>query len=413
MEKYTLNNGIKTIVKINKNTPRVAVVMYAKLNKDEPKAGLYYLMAQMFYHGTKTKTAEELATLLDENAIDINIEKKADYIRFKIQCLNEDINTALNIFEDMIENSTFNDYKKEITKIKGEFTSDLDSAKIQAQDDYYRTIFKNHPYGIGRKEIIEGLDSINKEDLMKHLDEIKYKSQKNISVAGSIDGNEIIELLNKHLKNLKCEDMKDEREKIIPIKENRLSIIKKEDANQAQIFQVWKVKNIYSDEYPAIILLNTILGSSGLSSRLFLELREKQGLAYTVRSAYEPLDLCGNFFVYIGTEPKNIRTSLDGFAKEIKKIMTEIITDEELENAKNNAIGKRQFYQETNLLEASLKGYYEFLGLGYEFEDKLINNIKSVTKEMIMETAVKCFNTPHALSILAPEKFINRAELNC
>ncbi len=413
MEKYTLDNGIKTIVKINKNTPRTAVVMYAKLNKDEPKAGLYYLMTQLFFQGTKTKTAEELATLLDENAIDISIEKKADYIRFKIQCLNEDINTALNIFEDMIENSTFDDYKKEITKIKGEFISDLDSAKIQAQDDYYRTIFQNHPYGIGRKEIIEALDNINKEDLIQYHNEIIYKSQKNIAVAGDIEGKKIIELLNIHLKNLKCENLKDEREKIIPIEKNRISTTAKEDANQAQIFQGWQVGNIFSEEYPAIILLNTILGSSGLSSRLFLELREKQGLAYTVRSAYEPLNLCGNFFVYIGTEPKNIRTSLDGFKKEIKKIMTEIITDEELENAKNNAIGKRQFYQETNLLEASLKGYYEFLGLGFEFEDKLIENIKSVTKEMIINTAKKCFDTPYSLSILAPEKFIKQAELDC
>ena len=90
--------------------------------------------------------------------------------------------------------------------------------------------------------------------------------------------------------------------------------------------------------------------------------------------------------------------------------MTEIITDEELENAKNNAIGKRQFYQETNLLEATLKGYYEFLGLGFEFEDKLIENIKTVTKEMIINTAKKCFDT---LSILAPKKFIEQAELNC
>ena len=60
--------------------------------------------------------------------------------------------------------------------------------------------------------------------------------------------------------------------------------------------------------------------------------------------------------------------------------MTEIISEEELENAKNNAIGKRQFYTETNILESSLMGYYEFLNLGYDFEEKLINSIKTTTK---------------------------------
>ena len=157
--------------------------------------------------------------------------------------------------------------------------------------------------------------------------------------------------------------------------------------------------------------MNTILGSSGLSSRLFLELREKQGLAYTVRSVFEPYMLSGNFFVYIGTEPKNIKTSLEGFKKEIDKIMTELISDEELETAKNNAIGKRQFYQEVNMLEASLKGYYEFIGLGFDFEEKIKQMIKSVTKEQLLEVAKKYFSTPNALCVLAPKKYLEEAGL--
>lgn len=411
MERYTLKNGIKTLIKKNNNTPRTAVVLYAKLNNDEPKAGMYYLMTQLLFQGTKTKTSEQLANELDENAIDLSIEKKADYIRFKLLCLNEDINQALEILQDVIENSTFNEFEKEITKIKGEFESDLDSAKIQAQDNYYRTIFKNHPYGIGRKEILEQINKITKEDLLKAYEEIKYSSQKNISVAGDIDKEIIIPLLENHLGNLKVAENQDTRKQVEPLNENLISVIEKEDANQAQIFKGWRFPSVYSDDYATIILLNTILGSSGLSSRLFLELREKQGLAYTVRSVYEPYVLNGHFFVYIATEPKNIKTSLNGFEKEINKIMTEIISETELEDAKNNAIGKRQFYRETNLLEASLNGYYEFLGLGYDFEEKLINSIKAVTKEQIIETAAKYFAKNNALCVLAPKKYLLEADL--
>ena len=411
MEKYTLKNGIKTIIKRNNNTPKCAVVMYAKINKDEDKAGTYYVMTQLLFQGTKSKNAEQLASLLDENAIDMTFEKKADYIRFKIQCLNEDISIALEIFEDIIENSTFDEYEKEITKIKGEFEADLDSAKIQAQDNYYRTIFKGHPYATGRNEVLSQIDSINKEDITKTWDEIKYNSQKNIAVVGDIEPSIISNLLEKHFGKLSINEQKIQRQEVPVLTKNTVAVIEKEDANQAQIFQGWQVPSIYSDEYATIILLNTILGSSGLSSRLFLELREKQGLAYTVRSVFEPYLLCGNFFVYIATEPKNIKTSISGFDKEMKKIMTEIISDKELEDAKNNAIGKRQFYQETNILEATLKGYYEFLGLGYEFEEKLINNIKSVTKETIIKTAENCFSTPNALCVLAPKKYLKEADL--
>ncbi len=410
MEKYTLKNGIKTIIKKNKNTPRTAIVMYVKLNKDETKYGLYYLFSRMLLKGTKKYSSEDIANILDENAIDISVDKKADYIRFKLLCLNEDVNKGLEILQEIIENSTFDDIDKEIIKIKGEFQADLDSAKIKAQDEYYRTIFKNHTYGIGRNEILEQIDSITKEDLKSVYDEIKYKSQKNIAIVSDFDKEEIIKLLENHLNGIKSEEKEEfKRTSAEALESNRVSIIKKEDANQAQIFQGWQFPSIYSKDYPTILLLNTILGSSGLSSRLFLELREKQGLAYTVRSVFESFMLSSHFFVYIATEPKNIKTSLNGFKTEIDKIMKEIISDEELENAKNNAIGKRQFYTETNLLEAILRGYYEFLDLGWDYEEKLINSLKSVTKEDIIKIAKKYFSTPNALCILAPEKYIKEA----
>ena len=409
MEKFILDNGINAIIKTNKNTPRTAIVIHIKLSKDEIKSGLYYLITQLLFQGTKTRSSEELASELDENAIELNFEKKADYLRFQILCLNEDIEHALEIFQDIIENSTFNEYKKEIIKIKGELLSDLDSAKIQAQDEYYRTIFRNHSYGTGRQEIINEINTITKEDILKSFEEIKNTFPKNISVVGDITREKIIPLLEKHFNQLKSSEIINERKKAEELSESRITTVKKEDANQAQIFQGWLVPSILNEDCPVILLINTILGSSGLSSRLFLELREKKGLAYTVRSVYEPLILGGNFFVYIATEPKNIKTSIEGFAKEIKKIMTEPVSEEELNNAKNNTIGKRQFYQETNLLEASLKGYYESLGLGYDYEEKLVQSIKKVSAEDIIRVAKKYFSTHNTLCVLAPGKDIKNA----
>ncbi|MBQ9246124.1 insulinase family protein [bacterium] len=411
MEKYTLKNGIKAIIKQNNNTPRIALVLYSKIDKDENKSGLYYLLTQLLFKGTKNRTAEQIVNEFDENAIDITIEKKYDYIRFKLLCLNEDINHALEILNDIMENSTLEDIEKEVKKIKGEFESDLDSAKTRAQEGYYRLIFKNHPYGVGRKEIIEQLDTITKEDLVAVYNELKYVTQKNISIAGDIEKDAMIALLEKYFGHLKIEQTVQERAEVALLEEDIITTIKKEDANQAQIYKGWITPNVFSKDYPAIILLNTILGASGLSSRLFLELREKQGLAYTVRSISESYILGGCFTVYIATEPKNIRTSLDGFNKEINKIMTEVISEKELNDAKNSAIGRRQFYTETNLLEATLNGNYECVGLGYDFEENLIKSINSVTKEELIETAKRYFSGKSALCVLAPEKYLKEADL--
>ena len=76
MERYTLKNGIETVIKKNNNTPGTAIVLYSKINEDENKFGLGYLMTQLMFQGTNKMDSEQLATELDENAIDLYIEKK-------------------------------------------------------------------------------------------------------------------------------------------------------------------------------------------------------------------------------------------------------------------------------------------------------------------------------------------------
>ena len=144
-----------------------------------------------------------------------------------------------------------------------------------------------------------------------------------------------------------------------------------------------------------------------MSSRLFLELRDKKGLAYVVRSSYETYNKAALFNVYIATEPKNIKTSLEGFKIELDKIKNIPVTEQELENAKNNLIGKRQFFTETNLQQSSLMAFYEDKGLGADFEEKLIEKIMNVKTEDIMRVANLCIKEPFVLTVLAPKEYLN------
>ena len=176
----------------------------------------------------------------------------------------------------------------------------------------------------------------------------------------------------------------------------------KEDAQQAQILQGWKVPAIGSDDYPRLMLLNVILGASGLSSRLFLELREKKGLAYTVRSSYENHSKAAIFSIYIGTEPSNIQTSIEGFKEEIEKIKNILVSEEELHNAKNNIIGKQQFITETNSQQANLMAYYAISGKPFNYQESVIEALKNVTSEELKECANKYFTDDFVLAILKP-----------
>ena len=156
------------------------------------------------------------------------------------------------------------------------------------------------------------------------------------------------------------------------------------------------------DEYPVFMLLNIILGASGLSSRLFRELREKKGLAYTVRTAYETHLKSAVFSIYIGTEPVNIETSINGFKEEIDKIKNIPISEEELHNAKNNLLGKQQFMSETNSQQANLMAYYSIMGKPFGYRCELRELINEVTPGDIQKKKKKYFTDDYVLSVLKP-----------
>ena len=406
MKKIILENNIPLVLKKNKNTPRMALCFYFKIEKPEKKAGLYTLLNRLFLQGTKNRTAEQLANELDENAIDCYSEMKQDFIRFKLQCLNEDFEKGVEILADIIENSTFDDFDKEVIKLKGEIPAELDDPKTKAMDAFYKNIFKNHPYGHTYTKILEDIDEIKKEEVLEVYNDLMKNSSKVISLVGDFEEEKILELTNKYFKNIFNSQNRNNQINMPILSEPAVVKVQKDDAAQAQVIQGWHVPTIYDTDYPAIMVMNTMLGSSGLSSRLFLELRDKKGLAYVVRSSYETYDKAALFNVYIATEPKNIKTSLEGFKIELDKIKNIPVTEQELENAKNNLIGRRQFFSETNLQQSSLMAFYEDKGLGADYEEKLIDAINNVTTEDIQRVANKCLNGPSVLTVLAPSSYL-------
>lgn len=407
MRDLKLVNGINTCIKRNSNTPRTALCLNFSINKPEKYAGEYLLMARLLMKGTQKYSSEELSAILDENAISLTTEMKFDYLRFKFVCLNEDFEYALSILSDIIQNSTFAEIEKERTLLKGELMAELDSARVKVSDLFTRTIFKNHFYGHCFTNILNEIDNVTPESVKNAYDEILRTSNKTLVLVGDIDDNYAENLLNKYLcelpksEGVNLEGVNSEISKPDALKNEYAELIK-EDAQQAQILQGWLVPTIGSDDYACLKLLNIILGASGLSSRLFLELREKKGLAYTVRTSCESFSKCAVFSIYIGTEPSNIETSIAGFKEEIEKIKNIEVGEEELHNAKNNLIGKMQFLTETNSQQANLMAYYSINGKPFDYQNALIDAVRAVTPAQLKECANKYFTDDFVLAVLKP-----------
>lgn len=402
MKEFELKNGIKSVYKLNPETPRIALTLNMSINDEEKYAGTHSLMSRLLMQGTEKYNNEQIAKLLDENGIEILTDMKQDYLRFRVLCLNEDFPKAIEILEDLIKNSTFVEFSKEREKMQGELTAELDSARIKVSDAFIKTAYEGHYYGHTFTNVLKDIDKITKEDVVNAYQKIINESKKVIAIVGSVDENEVISMITGAFEDLpnNNEAAKTFAAPILD-KAKRVDVIK-EDAQQAQIYQGWYAPVYNSKDYPVIAVINTILGSSGLSSRLFRELREKKGLAYTVRTSCEVKAKAGLFNIYIATEPSNIDTCLKGFKEEIEKIKTIPVEKDELKSAKNNIFGKHQFISETNLQQSSSMAYYGINGLPFDFFDKRAEEIKDVTSEQIMEVANKYFNENSVIAVLHP-----------
>lgn len=402
MREFELKNGIRAVYKKNSETPRIALTLNMSINEEEKLAGTYSLMTRLLLQGTQKYNNEELAKILDENGIEIITDMKQDYLRFRLLCLNEDFKKAVELLEDIIKNSTFKEFDKEKTKMKGELVAELDSARLKVSDAFVKTVYENHYYGHTYTNILNDIYGIEQDDVINSYKKITSTSRKVISVVGSLDEDEVIDLLNKTFSDLaNSNEITKTITKPSLTSPKRTEVIK-EDAQQAQILQGWLVPTFTAEDYPVIVVINTILGSSGLSSRLFRELREKKGLAYTVRTSCEIKELAALFSIYIATEPSNIEISLNGFKEEIDKIKTIPVSEEELQNAKNNIFGKHQFIVETNFQQSTSMAYYGINGLPFNHYENMHEKIKNVTPEQIMECANKYFTENSVIAILHP-----------
>lgn len=398
-----LNNNIAYIYKQNQNTPRMALCLNFSINEAESIPGVYSLMARLLLQGTKTYNSEELANEFEKYAIDFSTEFFPNYLRVRFVCLNEDFSKALDLMNDVLKNSTFEEFEKEKIKLKGEISAELDSPRTIALDGYARTLFANHYYGNSMVKILENLDSITKNDVLNAYNHILNNSKKSLAIVGTLEHDEILPQIEETLGKLPISTDNNFHIEKPELNEIKKIEYQKQDINQAHIIKGWLAPTYGEIDYPAIILLNIILGASGLSSRLFSELRDKRGLAYVVRSSYETYKLAGNFMIYIATEPKNIEISLKGFNEEIEKIRTIPVSEEELGNAKTNIIGKYEFLKETNMQQACTFAKYGVLGLGFNYSDDIQEQIQTVTSERILKAAQKYFtNDKYALSIVKP-----------
>lgn len=405
-QKYKLSDGATMLYTPNNVNDIIAISIYAKGGQlAEQKAGTANLTATAMMRGTKNYTSLELSQVLEDNGIKIQPSASADAFVINVLTTKDEYDKTLELLNEVVNNATFEDY--EIDKVKTEKLNTIKRNKDvplqRAIEEYRDLIYQNSPYSISSKILEKNIPNITKEDIINYYNSIFAPKNLVISINGNIDKDKTIQDLNNIFKpkeNTKNFDFAQYNSKIPTVTTPRQTIQKVPTTETAWILLGWQTNGVLNEkDYATLQVIDSLLGS-GMSSRLFKDLREQEGLAYQLGSGYSPNVLRGSFLLYIGTNPQTLDKAKSGLFAEITRLKTEYVGDKELQDAKEKLLGNYVIGLETNLDKASNIGWYEASTRGYEFKDKYEKLINSVTDSDIIEIANKYFADNYILSIV-------------
>ena len=404
-QKYELSNGATLLYTPNSINDIIAISIHAKGGQLLDKIpGTAKLTAATMLKGTKNYSSVELSQVMEDNGIKFDPTATADAFSINVLTTKDEYDKTLELLNEVVNNATFDEI--EIQKVKSDklnaIKSDKDIAIKQAIEQYRDMIYQNTPYSISSKVLEKNLPNINRSDVVEYYNNIFTPQNLIISINGNIDKDKTIKELNNIFnktangEKFNYQAFNDKITKISSKKENTLKM----ETETAWILLGWQVNGVLNQkDFATLQVIDSLLGS-GMSSRLFKDLREDQGLAYQLGSGYSPNVLRGSFMLYIGTNPATLEKSKEGLFNEIKRLKTEYVSDKELKDAKEKLLGNYIIGLETNLDKAENIGWYEASTRGYEFKDKYIDLINSVTDADIIEVANKYFNENYILSII-------------
>lgn len=407
-QKYMLANNAAMLITPNEINDIVAISIYAKGGTlVEKTPGVAQITGSVLLKGTKNYSSLELAQALEDNGIKIQPGVKSDAFIINVLTTRNEYEKTLSLLNEVINNAALDDY--EIEKVKNNTIQAIKSSKDVplniAADGYKSLIYENSPYSVSNSVLEKTIPTINKTDIVEYYNNIFNPENMVISINGNIDKEKTLQEFAKILKPKSGEKFDyDKYAGIIPYNKSVKSVCKQvKDLKTDWIILGWQTSGVNDlKDYAALEIINTILGT-GMDSRLFKNLRDKEGLAYQIGSEFAPNVLRGAFVTYIGTNPENLECAKQKMLQEVFKFKTEFVSTKELEEAKDKLIGHYIIAQETNLDKAATIGWFEASGRGYEFNEQYKKLINSVTESDIIEVSNKYFNNNYVMSIVKPE----------
>ena len=403
IRREVMPNGLTLITEEMKHIRSICIGIWVKTgSRDEDREwnGISHFVEHMVFKGTQHRSAEEIARQVDSIGGNIDAFTAKECVSFSMKVLDEHLPIALDVLSDLVLNPVFDgqDITRERGVILEEIKMDEDNPDYLVHEIFTQNFWKDHPLG---RPILGTRDTVKRFERTPVVD---FYSQRFIpgnviiTAAGNLNHQRFVELVTKHFEKMKpaSNGFHSAPPKIVP----KIILKNKKSLEQVQICVGVPSYPITHEKRHSSYILNTLLGG-GMSSRLFQNIRERQGLAYAIYSDLNPYRDTGCLSIYAGTSRESAVKVVESVVSEFQKLKAELVSPEELQRAKDQLKGSLMLSLESSTARMSNLARQEMYFDRFYGLDELIQKIEAVTAAELQELANFFFQTENiAVTIL-------------
>jgi zinc protease len=402
----TLPSGARILVREEHGVPLFAVrAAFAGGLRYETRAtnGLTTLLGRSLTRGTRTRDAEEITQLMDAYAGTLAGVGGRNSVGVRAEFLSRHFEPAFRLFAECVVEPSFPE--AEVARERRLLLQDIltreDKPSGLAFDLFSKTLYREHPYRMPALGEHGSVEALGPEALREYHAAYMDPSQLSLCVVGDVKVEEVLALAREYFGKPRGKA----RPAPVPAVEPRPEAPRQEKRvlarAQAHVVYGFMGLRLNEPQRHALEVLSTLL--SGQGGRLFVELRDKRSMAYSVSSfSVEGVDP-GYFAAYIGTSPEKVNDALEGIRTELRRVRDERAPEAELARARQHLIGTNEIGLQRNASRAALLALDSCYGMGLENFLHYSERIAAVTAEDVREVARRVIDFDHsALAVVGP-----------
>lgn len=417
-QRTTLDNGL---VVVSENMPEmrsVSLGVWVRVGSRHEKEefnGISHFIEHMVFKGTHKRTQEEIARSVDSIGGHLDAFTAKEFVCFSTKVLDEHLPLAFDVLADMVQNPIFgeDDIQRECQVIQEEIKMVEDVPDDLVHEIFIKDFWPNHSLGRPILGTSRSVGSFSQATLFDHFHTCYAPNRLVISAAGHLEHERVVDLVASYFSKRKAKEIPASGAK--PVPHFDITYRNKNELEQVHICLGTPAYPIVHDKRYVCYILSTILGG-GMSSRLFQNIREKQGLAYAVFSFLNSYSDSGNLAIYAGTSPVNARKVIQSITRELADLKKNPVSEEEIRRAKDHLKGSLMLGLESTGSRMSNLARQEMYFGRFTSLDEILQFIERVTQEDVQQVSAQFFQAEKiALTVLGPPSSdqMTRCSLKC